>query len=106
MLKIMTIGKVSAIVPNPAPQPTIGYHASLLAAIRNLVNDEVWLPDLSDAYQKPVPAATRLACRIRGRVAEKLEQQLKEIERAQNKKCGRRYVHWSNSMGRYFDEGE
>ena len=82
---------------------TFGGECRLLSAITTMVEE--------DTYMTSYPELKLLgwqmyALRLKMRVARRLRAKLDERARLMNKKCGRRYVHWTNAEGRYFDEGE
>ena len=82
---------------------TFGGECRLLSAIESMVAEDLYMtmyPELN------LTGAAMLKLRIKERVARRLRTKLDERARMMNKKCGRRYVHWTNQEGRYFDEGE
>ena len=83
----------------------LGEYTRLLCAIVTMMRKGHYLL-MYDGTEAELKGRVRLEVQHRERVLRHLERQLAEIARRMNKKMHRRYVHWSNSMGRYFDDGE
>lgn len=84
----------------------VGDRCRLLHAIFSMLDEAVF-----DKFRAPWDKIPRSARAMYGytlqeRVAKRLYQELRAIEREMNKKTSRKYVHWSNSEGRYVDDGE
>jgi hypothetical protein len=82
---------------------TFGGECRLLSAITTMVEEGIWMQQFPEMN---LTGAKLYGLHLRERVARRLRAKLDERARLMNKKCGRRYVHWTNAEGRYFDEGE
>ena len=82
----------------------LGSRCRLLALLATHVGEGCYLT--AYASELPMCNSKLYPMRLKLRVWRHLQRELDEISRTMNKKCGRRYVHWSNGLGQYFDEGE
>jgi hypothetical protein len=85
---------------------SFGGYTRMLSAFEVLVDAGTYVLQMGEGTQYALKGRERYECNLRQRVAKRLREQLHEIERKQNKGINRRYVHWSNSMGRPVDDGE
>ena len=85
---------------------SLGGYTRMLSAIEALVDEGTYVLPMAEGTSYELKGRARYEVCLRMRVAKRLRDQLREIERAQNKKIRRRYVHWSNSEGRPVDDGE
>jgi len=99
--RTVTIGQKGFFVDG---RDTLDGRTRLLSAVYDLVSEGTYM--LAFRKEAALSGSATYALALRERVAERLRQKLHEIERAQNKKYSRRYVHWSNGLGRYVDDGE
>jgi hypothetical protein len=85
---------------------TVAGYAMMLNEFSNLVEAGTYVLAMGEGTPYALKGRERYECQLRMRVGKHLRAMLDKIARDQNKKMKRRYVHWSNCMGRFFDEGE
>lgn len=105
-IKTVNIGGMRFLLGDYAVDPSIGAYTRMLSAFARMVEDGTYALQMVDGSQYSIVGRQRYAYNLRQRVANRIHEKLATIASEQNKKCGRRYVHWSNSDGRFFDEGE